>query len=123
MTKITYVDALNFAIDTIQASASFREDDEEIVEKLEALKGTLEKRKSAPSKKRIEEMNGRVEAVYEALLANDEPVTVTELMKGATNEVATYSNQRVSALLSKLVKDGRAIKTVEKRKAFYAIAE
>lgn len=115
MTNMTYAEALNIAIATI--------DNTEAKDKLTALKATLEKRHSGPSKKKVEEMNGRIDAVYSALLAFDEPVTVTDLIKGATNEVAGYSNQRVSALLSKLCKDGKAVKTIEKRKSFYAIAD
>ncbi len=115
MTNMTYLNALDVAINAVA--------DEAVKEKLEALRGTIAKRHSGPSKKKVEEMNGRIEAVYEALLAHDEPVSVTDLIKGAENDVADYSTQRVSALLSKLCADGRAVKVVEKRKTFYAIAE
>lgn len=113
--EMTYAVALETAINAVA--------DEAVKEKLTALKATIEKRKSAPSKKKVEAMNANLTAVYEALLAFDEPVSVTDLMKGATNEVAGFTAQKVTAMLTKLCADGRAVKTVEKRKSYYAIAE
>lgn len=63
-----------------------------------------------------------VERVYNALAEIAKPVTVTEL-QGANDEVKEMSNQKVSALLKKLVDAERVIKTVDKKKSYFSIAE
>lgn len=63
-----------------------------------------------------------VERVYNALVEIARPVTVTEL-QGANDEVKEMSNQKVSALLKKLVDAERVIKTVDKKKSYFSIAE
>lgn len=52
-----------------------------------------------------------------------EPVTISEFQSKSTHEVATLSNQKLSALLKKLV-DGdnpRMVKTVEKKKSYFSL--
>ena len=114
MTKMTYVEALGMAIAAVE--------NEEAVEKLTALKEQIAKRKSGTSKKKVEETEARVEAVYEALAEMAEGGTVTEIIANATNEVATFANQRVSALLKKLVEAGRVTKTMNGKKAIFKVA-
>ena len=50
------------------------------------------------------------------------PCTITDLQK-ANAELGELSNQRVSALMRQLVTDGSVIRTEEKKKAFFALAE
>lgn len=50
------------------------------------------------------------------------PVTITDLMK-STPALADLTNQRVSALVRQLVADGLVVRTEDKRKAFFALAE
>jgi hypothetical protein len=57
--------------------------------------------------------------VYAVLTA--EPATVTELM-ARDAELGALSNQKVSALVNALVDEGRAVKSVEKRKSYFARA-
>lgn len=49
-------------------------------------------------------------------------VTITEL-QAASAEMAQYSNQKLSALLKKLVESGEVIKTIEKKKSYFTVAE
>ena len=63
-----------------------------------------------------------VEKVYEALIAIARPVAVDEL-RGASDEMSVFSNQKLSALLKKLVDAGRVIKTVDKKKSYFSVAE
>ena len=57
--------------------------------------------------------------VLENVLAElDAPATVTELIV-SNDTLSSLSNQKVSALLRKMVESGRAIKTVEKKKAYF----
>lgn len=52
---------------------------------------------------------------------SDNGATVTEI-QGKDDTLATLSNQRVSALLRQLVKDGKAVKTVEGKKSLFKIS-
>jgi len=112
MTNMTYAQALTIAIDTVA--------DETVKEKLTALKEQLAKRKSGTNSKKAEEVSARVEKLYAELLALDKAVTITELLANATDEeVASFTNQRASALMKKLVDEGKVEKTMEKRKAYF----
>lgn len=63
-----------------------------------------------------------VEMVYNALKEISSPVTISELQKQNEN-IGQYSNQKISALMKKLVDSDRVIKTVEKKKSYFSIAE
>ena len=114
MEKMTYVTALNFAIANLT--------DEAVVEKLTALRDQQIKRNSSerkPTKVQVE--NERLKGfVLEAL--GDKPQTVTEIM-ATSAELSDLSNQKVSALVNALVDEGKAVKTVEKRKSYFARVE
>lgn len=47
--------------------------------------------------------------------------TVTEIMK-ADDAFADLSNQKVSSLMRQLVADGKAVKTMDKKKAIFSLA-
>ena len=51
----------------------------------------------------------------------DGAYTVTDMIKNIT-EIAECSNQKVSRIANDLVKDGRLVKFVDKRKTFFAKA-
>ena len=61
-----------------------------------------------------------VEGVYEALATVAKPVTVTELQE-ANEDMANYSNQKLSALLRMLVNAGRIVKTIDKKKSYFSV--
>lgn len=63
-----------------------------------------------------------VETVFDALSNCDKAVTVSELI-AADERISAYSNQKVSALLKKLVDTERVVKVVEKGKAYFSIAD
>lgn len=64
---------------------------------------------------------GIMETIKEVLSQSDKAMTVTELMK--TNDVlGELSNQKVSALLRKLVDNGEVVKSTENRKSVFKIA-
>jgi hypothetical protein len=113
MTKITYTEALNIALNADLP--------EEVKDKLTALREQIAKRNSAERKptkaqKANEELR---EVVFEAL--GLEPQTVTQIM-AQDERLSALSNQKVSALVNALVDEGRAVKTVEKRKSYFAKA-
>lgn len=63
-------------------------------------------------------MNQLEEALGEFL----EPITISDFMKKSSHEVATLSNQKLSALMKKLVEDRKTVvKTVEKKKSYFSL--
>ena len=64
-----------------------------------------------------------LESLIEALSEFDRPITITEFMKESIHEVATLSNQKLSALLKTLEEGGIVRKTVEKKKAYFQLIE
>lgn len=61
-------------------------------------------------------------AIKEELSAMTEPVTISELM-AKSEKMANYTNQKLSALLKKLVDAGEVVKTIDKKKSYFSIAE
>lgn len=56
-----------------------------------------------------------------ALAEFDRPITISEFMKESSHEVATLSNQKLSALMKKLVDAKKVDKTTEKKKSYFAL--
>ena len=111
MTKMTYVNALDYVLATV--------DNDEVREKLEALKGQLMKRSSGerkPTKTQTEN-----EPLKEDIFAY-----VSENGAKRASEVAVYfgmSGQKASALLKQLV-DAQALERfTEKRVTYFRVAE
>ena len=79
--------------------------------------------KKAENKKptKTQEENEVLKGVILDTLTN-EGVTVTEL-QGKSDELSALSNQRVSALLRQMIADGKVVKTVDKKKSYFALAE
>ena len=75
---------------------------------------------ATPSKTQIEN-EGIMEKIVIALEKIGNPVTISEL-QNADSEMATYSNQKLSALLKKLVDSGKVVKTTDKKKSLFSIA-
>lgn len=79
----------------------------------------LAKKSSSSTKTKTQKENEVfVERVYEELATLDKAMTVSELMT-ATEYLAQFSNQKLSALLKKLVDAGRVDKTVEGKKSYF----
>ena len=66
------------------------------------------------------ENEGIMEIIVNALKNLDKAVTITEL-QGICTELADYSNQKISALLKKLVDSNQVVKTVDKKKSYFSI--
>lgn len=80
----------------------------------------LSKKRSDNSKAKAES-DARAEKVFNALAEMDRPVTISELLSLTSDEeVANYTNQRVSALMRKLGE--RVVKTMNKGKAYFTVA-
>ena len=56
-----------------------------------------------------------------ALEEMERPVTISEFQATSEFEVATLSNQKLSALMKKLVESGKVVKTIDKKKSYFAL--
>ena len=81
----------------------------------------LENRKTSKGLTKTQKDNEVImEKIALALSAMDEPVTVTELIASG-NGLEGLTNQKVSALLRKMIEDGQVEKIIEKKKAFFRL--
>lgn len=94
----------------------------DLVEFAEGRIAVLKKKSTKTNTKKVEEVATNTALVLDALATVEGAVTVTELIKGATNEVAEWSGQKVSAYLKKLVDEQKVVKTTDKKVSRFAIA-
>ena len=116
-TKVTQKDMFNEIIALAEANGrtDLAEFCRDRIEKLSKKNGKV-------SEKRATEVAENEALVLEALTAIGKAVTVTDLVKSATNAVADMSGQKVSAYLKKLVEAGKVSKTVEKKVSYFSVA-
>lgn len=83
----------------------------------------LDKKNTAPRKPTEKQMEN--EKIKDYILAHlDHAMTVSEMLKGFLADYPTeLSNQRVTAIVKQLVEDNSVVRTVEKRKAYFSVAE
>lgn len=75
--------------------------------------------KSTQTKTQVENENIKYDIMV-ALQEIDKPMTITDIQKN--NEImATYSNQKLSALLNQLVKEEKVNKIVDKKKSYFTV--
>lgn len=127
MTNMTYAQAL---INAIDAFAYIEDIDavggaevvEATTEKLEALKAQLAKRGTSNTPTKTQKANEEIKKIILAVLTdNGGKMTVTEMLKD--DRLSKYTNQKISALLRQLIKDGKVDKTVEKKKAYFTLVK
>lgn len=81
----------------------------------------LEKKHSTGQTKTQKENEVIMERILELLAEINEPVTITEFQE-QKEELRQYSNQKLSALLKKLVDSGKVVKTIDKKKSYFSLA-
>ncbi len=72
---------------------------------------------SAKSKNQVENENIK-DKIVSALIEIDSPVTITDLQKSSV-DMAQYSNQKLSALLTQLVNENRVERLPDKKKTYF----
>lgn len=137
-TKMTQVSALRLAVevitnvvndvDTELISSEFS--DTELTGALVKLSDMAEKlaeKRSTPSKA-DKEKSAEHKAIADEIiltLSTEETVingmTVSEMQK-ASEMLAGYSNQKISAILRKMIDNGTVVKTVDKKKSYFSLA-
>ena len=83
---------------------------------------TLGKRKSAKTATQ-KENEVLVEKLFNILAKNAEAMTATQVLEAAQAEgvEGVNTNQKVSALLKKVVDAGRVVKVMDKKKAYFSV--
>lgn len=132
-TKMTQVSALEIAVEVltnVMNGVDVTLADTEISEAVAKLSGMAEKlaeKRSTPSKA-DKEKSAEHKAIADEIilvLSTEETVTsgmtVSEMQK-ASEMLAEYSNQKISAILRKMVDNGTIVKTVDKKKSYFSIA-
>lgn len=74
-----------------------------------------------PSKTQVENESIK-DVIVRTLASLAKPATITEIQENDSTLTA-LSNQKISALLSQLVKDNKVVRTVDKKKAYFSISE
>ena len=102
--------------------ATLLADNAEVVEFCNKEIELLSKRSSSKTPTKTQRENeGIMDTIATALASFENPVTVTELIAGGEG-LDSFTNQKVSALLRKMVEAGRVVKTIEGKKALFTIA-
>lgn len=114
--KMTRVEMFN-AIKAIPQVA----DNQEMVDFIDKQIAQLAKRKSAESKTQ-KENKALMEVVVDAMEVLNKPATATQIMKSDAS-LSELSLPKVSALLKKLIEDGRVERTIEKKIALFSLKE
>ena len=96
-------------------------DRNDIVEFAEGRIAVLDRKAENKKPTKTQEENEVLKGVILATLTN-EGVTVTDL-QSKSDELSALSNQRVSALLRQMIADGKVVKTIDKKKSYFSLAE
>ena len=94
----------------------------ELVEFIDHELELLDKKTSAKSTKVNTEQVELMEKIVNALNKIGRSVTISELQK-ENAEMAEYSNQKLSAMLKKLVDNKQVTKMIDKKKSYFMVAE
>lgn len=102
--------------------ATVNADNEEIVEFCNKEIELLEKRKGSKTPTKTQKANeGIMDSIEQTLSTLEGGVTVTELI-ASSEALAGLTNQKVSALLRKMIEAGRVEKTLKAKKAYFSLA-
>ena len=115
--KITKVEMFTMimALNEVQANA-------DMVDFIQHEIDLLNKKATNKKATKIQEANvGIMATIKEALTLADKPVTITEL-QALDSTLEDLSNQKVSALVRKMVETGEVVKTIDKKKSTFALA-
>ena len=82
----------------------------------------LDRKASNKKATKTQEENVGIKATILEVLAIIGSGTVTDIQNGNA-ELSALSNQKVSALVRQLVESGKVVKTVEKKKSIFSLAE
>ena len=113
-----------FAVIREMVENSEREDKDEMLVFIDHEVELLSKKRTSTNSKKDKENEELCIQLEKALAEIGRPVTITEFMNESTAEVATLSNQKLSALLKKCKEErGTVDKKVDKKKSYFFLVE
>ena len=119
---MTKKETINLLIDVLMGNKEV-EDMQIFVDFLVHERELLEKKSSNSGQTKTQKENELVkEKIVNALGAIDKFVTITELQE-QNEEMANYSNQKLSALLKQLVDSNVVARQVDKKKAYFKLVD
>lgn len=94
----------------------------EMVDFIEKQIAQLERKSgsSKPTKTQIENESFKGE-ILDEMAKIGKPVTISEFCENSNSEIANLSNQKLSALFNQLVKAEKMVKTIDKKKSYFAL--
>ena len=112
--KLTKKEKFGMVLDYIQ-------DNEMLIDFINNEIALLDKKASSTSKTKTQIENEAIKEKIVALLTEIAiPVTITDMQSNST-ELAVYSNQKISALLTQLVNENKVARVVDKKKAYFMV--
>lgn len=126
-TTLTQVQALTSAIDFIngvETDVSVAD----VVAKLTAMRDTISNKSHSVNKVEQARRSALSEMVLATLVEIDKPVTVSELQRSNV-QLQTFENgeiisgQRITSILTALVKDGKVTNTKDKKKSYFSLVK
>ena len=124
MTKLTNVLALEMVLGMKEVQANV-----ELVEKLTKMKEQFEKKNKSSvgvdGKKVLtaeqKKNEGLKETILEVLTRYEEPKQIKELI-AENEELANYTGQKISALMTQLLRDEKVVKVIDKKASKFQLA-
>ena len=115
--EMTKAQALALAIELLQDVDGATD---EMFDNLNKIQNDLSrKRKTSP--KVLEQRAEDERTILDILDGFDSPATAVEIIKEGGLDIDEYSSSKVVSILTRLIKDGKVVKTTEKKKSYYAI--
>ena len=119
---MTKKETINLLIDVLTGAKEV-EDMQIFVDFLVHERELLEKKSSNSGQTKTQKENEVIkDKIVNALRVLDKYVTITELQE-SNEEIANYSNQKVSALLKQLVDSNIVSRQVDKKKAYFKLVD
>ena len=115
-TKVTQKMALNYVIENCDVPV-------DIKEKLMVMLAQVEKKATSSGKPTAQKLaNDNLRGEILAEMKVGERYTITDMLKNFKCLAnGDYTNQRISALVSGLIKDGKVERITEKRRSYFAV--
>lgn len=119
--KLTKKEMFTLVMDVVETTEC--EMKEEMMDFLNHEIELLEHKKSNSAKTKTQVENEKIMfSILEELALVGKPVTISEL-QAQSEKMKEFSNQKLSSLLKKLVDENKVVKTTEKKKSFFSVAE
>ena len=115
--KMTNKGAVEYVINTYGAEIPA-----DVLEKLEKIKASFEKKSASKKVTEKQEKNGEYkDRIVEILTDAGKALTIQDI-QAEEEDFAEFNTSKMSALLSQLRKDGKIVRTYDKKKAYFTVA-